>query len=148
MQSIQERYFADMTCFGCGPANPAGLHLRSFPAPGGTTATFAGWPAHDNGLGFLNGGIISTVLDCHSITPIMIYAEEQGLLGDGIVLPYVTAGLDVRFLRPTPLGPELTLFAAVESADDDVIWVAGELSYDDKVRASVRAQWKRWRPRA
>jgi acyl-coenzyme A thioesterase PaaI-like protein len=147
MQSIQETYLPDMTCFGCGPANPAGLHLKSYPAAGGTSATFAASPQHDNGAGFVNGGIISTVLDCHSVTPVLLHADAQGWLSDGIVLPFVTAGLDVRFLRPTPLGPELTLFASVESASPEEVWVHGELIFEDKVRATVRAQWKRWRPR-
>jgi len=147
MQSIQERYFPDMTCFGCGPGNPDGLQLRSYPSEGGTTATFAGWPQHDNGIGFLNGGIISTVLDCHSVTPVLLYAEAAGWLSPDVALPYVTAGLDVKFLRPTPLGPELTLFATVTSATPEEVWVRSELHFDDKVRATAQAQWKRWRPR-
>lgn len=147
MQSIQEQYFPDMLCFGCGPGNADGLQLKSYRAEGGTTAVFTAWPAHDNGLGYVNGGIISTVLDCHSVTPIMVYADEAGMLTSGIVLPYVTAGLDVRYLRPTPLGPELQLFASLDSVTDDEAIVYGELSYDDKVRATVRATWKRWRPR-
>jgi acyl-coenzyme A thioesterase PaaI-like protein len=147
MQSIQDTYFPNMNCFGCGPANAAGLQLKSYPADGGATATFAGSPQHDNGVGFLNGGIITTVLDCHSISPVLLYAEEQGLFADGVPLPFVTAGLDVRFVRPTPLGPDLTLFASIEGASPDEVWVRGELIFEDKVRATVKAQWKRWRPR-
>ena len=30
-------------------------------------------------LGFLNGGIISTVLDCHSAAAVMLQAESRGL---------------------------------------------------------------------
>ena len=52
-----------MTCFGCGPANPRGLRLKSYVGDGCVTATFMPWPEHDNGLGFLNGGIIATLLD-------------------------------------------------------------------------------------
>jgi hypothetical protein len=33
-QSLQERYAPETICFGCGPANPAGLHVSSFPAGG------------------------------------------------------------------------------------------------------------------
>ena len=31
-KSIQETYAPNLACFGCGPANPIGLHVRSFPA--------------------------------------------------------------------------------------------------------------------
>ena len=62
--SIQERLYPQLMCFGCGPANPKGLQLRSFPADGFVTASFTPWPQHDNGTGYLNGGIIATVQPC------------------------------------------------------------------------------------
>jgi len=144
--SIQERFLADMQCFGCGPANPKGLRLRSFVADGGTVASFAPWPEHDNGLGFLNGGIICTVLDCHSATPMIVEADRQGLLAEGM-LPFVTAGLDVRYLRPTPLHLPSDLHARIVAADESEMTIEAELHSDGKVRAIALATWKRWRPR-
>ena len=76
--SIQERLYPSVPCFGCGPNNPKGLQLRSYPGDGVVTAAFMPWPEHDNGFGYLNGGIISTVLDCHSAAAVMIEAERQG----------------------------------------------------------------------
>ena len=146
-ESLQERFWPTMTCFGCGPANVKGLQLRSFAAADGTVAEFQPWPEHDNGLGFLNGGIICTVLDCHSATPMMLEAQRLGLIGDTGMLPYVTAGLEVRYLRPTPLQEPLHLFAAVREVGESAITVAVELSHGGKVRAAATAQWKRWRPR-
>jgi acyl-coenzyme A thioesterase PaaI-like protein len=145
--SIQERFFADLTCFGCGPANQKGLRLRSYPSPDGTVAVFTPWPEHDNGLGFLNGGIICTVLDCHSATPMILEAERRGLAGSALALPFVTAGLDVRYLRPTPLQVPSELNARIISGDDAQMTVEAELSCDGKVRAVATAVWKRWTPR-
>jgi len=145
--SVQERYFPDMMCFGCGPANGKGLRLRSFAAEGGTVATFTPWPEHDNGLGFLNGGIICTIMDCHSATPMMLEAERLGLVSGTTPLPFVTAGLDVRYLRPTPLRETSHLRAAVMTADESTMSVQVELLWDDKVRAVGTAVWKRWRQR-
>jgi len=62
---IQESLYPELTCFGCGHANPKGFHLRSYRDGELTVSEFAPLPEHDNGFGFLNGGIISTVLDCH-----------------------------------------------------------------------------------
>ena len=76
--SIQDRLFPDMTCFGCGPANPRGLRLKSYARDEAVTAQFEPWPEHDNGLGFLNGGIISTVLDCHSAAAVLHEADQRG----------------------------------------------------------------------
>lgn len=145
--SIQQRFFPDMTCFGCGPANPKGLQLRSYPDVDGTTADFTPWPEHDNGLGFLNGGIICTVLDCHSATPVLLEAERLGLTYDDVPLPFVTAGLQVAYLRPTPLTRACRLHATVIDVSDSAMEVAVELWADDKLRVQGRATWKRWRPR-
>jgi acyl-coenzyme A thioesterase PaaI-like protein len=146
--SIQELLFPDMTCFGCGPANPKGLRLRSFPLDDEVVATFVPWPEHDNGLGYLNGGIISTLLDCHSAAAVLREAQRRGIEAlPGADLAYVTAGLDVRYLRPTPLGVPLLLSARVVGADEDEMVAAVELHHDEKVRATAVARWRRWRPR-
>jgi acyl-coenzyme A thioesterase PaaI-like protein len=146
--SVQERLYPDLTCFGCGHANPAGLRLRSYAADGGAVATFRPRPEHDNGLGYLNGGIISTVLDCHSAAAVFLRAERDGwTAADGAALPYVTAGLDVRFLRPTPLAEPLHLSAVVTAAGEAEMTVAVELVGDGKPRATATVLWKRWRTR-
>ena len=106
------------------------------------------WPEHDNGVGFLNGGIISTVLDCHSAAAMAVEAErnEWHPLA-GASLAFVTAGLDVRYLRPSPLHEPVDLVATVTSADESQMTVEAQLIWQDKPRASVTALWKRWRPR-
>jgi hypothetical protein len=59
--SIQEALYPELTCFGCGHANPDGFHLRSYDDGERVVAEFTPWPEHDAGFGFLNGGIIATV---------------------------------------------------------------------------------------
>ncbi|MER7072913.1 PaaI family thioesterase [Terrabacter sp. NPDC000476] len=156
--SIQERLYPDLPCFGCGPGNPKGLQLRSYPLGAddsdhsagseGVGASFTPWPEHDNGLGYLNGGIIGTVLDCHSAAAVMLEAERQGWPPlPGADLSYVTAGLDVRYLRPAPLHDPVELHAVVTEASEPQMTVRVELRFDGKVRAEATALWKRWRPR-
>ena len=148
MISIQERLYPDLPCFGCGHGNAKGLRLRSYPGDGAVTASFTPWPEHDNGLGFLNGGIISTVLDCHSAAAVMLEAERQGWDPlPGADLSYVTAGLDVRYLRPAPLHEAVALTGVIVSATEGEMVVDAELLWDGKVRAQATATWKRWRPR-
>jgi acyl-coenzyme A thioesterase PaaI-like protein len=147
--SIQERLYPTITCFGCGMANPDGLHLKSYLAPGGSRALFTPTvPLHDNGLGFVNGGILSTILDCHTASIVMHEADARGyLVPGGPPLAFVTAGFDVKFLRPTPLGPELELWAEAERIDENDAIVRGEVREGGKVRVTMRATWKRFRPR-
>lgn len=144
--SVQERLFPQLRCFGCGPANDKGLRLRSFEgADGIVTATFAPWAEHDNGLGYLNGGIISTVLDCHSAAAVVLEAQRHG--PSTAALPYVTAGLDVRYRRPSPLQEPVELRGWITLAEEAQITAEVELVWNDKVTASATAYWKRWTPR-
>ncbi|MGD9954984.1 MAG: PaaI family thioesterase [Candidatus Nanopelagicales bacterium] len=148
--SIQERLYPDIPCFGCGGGNPKGLQLRSYPADDGdgTVAEFTPWPEHDNGLGFLNGGIIGTVLDCHSASAVIHEADLRGWPPlPGAALSFVTAGLEVRYLRPAPLHDTVLLRARVVDPGEDVMTAEVELWHDEKIRASATAVWKRWRPR-
>lgn len=146
--SIQELLYPGLPCFGCGPVNTRGLQLRSYPVEGVVRARFTSWREHDNGLGQLNGGIISTVLDCHSAAAVMWEANQRHWAPlRGAALPYVTAGLDVRFLRPSPLAQEVMLTAHVSEADEALMNCEVELEWDGKVRATATAVWKRWRPR-
>jgi acyl-coenzyme A thioesterase PaaI-like protein len=148
-QSLQERYFPDLPCFGCGPANEKGLRLRSYPLDDGRiTAEFTPWPEHDNGLGYLNGGIIATVLDCHSAAAVTHEAFRRGWPSlPGAALPYVTAGLEVSYLRPAPLTDTVTLYAEMARASEAEMTAHVWLEWDGKTRAEVTALWKRWRPR-
>jgi acyl-coenzyme A thioesterase PaaI-like protein len=148
-EPLQDRYFPELPCFGCGPSNADGLQLKSFEGDDGlVVAEFTPWPAHDNGLGFLNGGIISTVLDCHSAAAVTHEAFARGWPPlPGAALPYVTAGLDVRYLRPAPLDATVSLLARVTDASEAEITAEVWLEHDGKERARATALWKRWRPR-
>ncbi len=152
-RSIQERLYPELTCFGCGHANPRGLQLRSYESETVDGAalmigTFHPWTEHDNGVGFLNGGIISTVLDCHGAAAVVAEADRQGWEPPpGALLPYVTAGLDVSFRRPTPLDEDLSLEAELLESSDAEMTVLSRVVFDGRVRAEARAVWKRWRAR-
>ncbi len=146
--SIQQRLYPQATCFGCGPTNTKGLRLRSYVKDGAVVAAFEPSPEHDNGLGYLNGGIIATLLDCHSAAAVFLEAEDHGWGAvPGTLMPYVTAGLDVRFLRPAPLYEAVELRAAVLGASEQEITADVQLVADGKTRARALASWRRWTPR-
>jgi acyl-coenzyme A thioesterase PaaI-like protein len=148
-RSLQDVYFPELPCFGCGPANERGLQLKSYVADDGLVrAEFKPWREHDNGLGYLNGGIIATVLDCHSAAAVTHAAYENGWPPlPGADLPYVTAGLDVRYLRPAPLDAVVTLIGEILDASESEMTARVRLEWDGKDRATGTALWKRWRPR-
>jgi len=146
--SIQESLYPELTCFGCGHANPHGFHLRSYRDGDITVAEFSPRPEHDNGFGFVNGGIIATVLDCHGAAVVMSEVARRGWTGPtGTPVPFVTASFDVKFHRPTPLGSTVRLTALPVSVDPGQVIVRSEMAVGSKVSATMIATWARFRPR-
>ena len=63
--SLQERYAPASICYGCGPANVQGLHVRSFVEGDVVVADWTPSAHHEAFPGMVNGGIIGSILDCH-----------------------------------------------------------------------------------
>ncbi len=101
MKSLQETYAPRSVCYGCGPANPRGLHIKSFVRGAEVVADWKPKEFHHAFEGILNGGVIGTLLDCHgNWTAAEFLMREMGLKRPP---PTVTARFLVRFLKPTPV---------------------------------------------
>jgi acyl-coenzyme A thioesterase PaaI-like protein len=144
--SIQERYLLTATCFGCGPQNERGLRIRSFPSPDGrgVTCSWQPSPHHAAGSGVLNGGIVGTLLDCHSAAAVV---DEMVRRDPAARDQWVTATYMVKFLRPTSPDAPVELFAEVVEWDGDRAVTAAELRSEGKVRATCSAEFRRYVPR-
>lgn len=139
-RSLQERYAPKGRCFGCGPANALGLRIRSFEGEDGSVvATWHGRPEHEAFDGFVNGGILGTLIDCHSNwTAVAALLERDG----GHVAPSsVTADLSVRFRRPTPSDRPLRLVGHVVDLAFDRVTVETTIEVDGEVTARGRAMF-------
>ncbi len=103
-------------CWGCGPDAKDGLKLRSYWDGDETVCTwtprpeFAAGPRH-----ILYGGMIGSVIDCHSIWTAIAeaYKLEGREVGSGPVIWYATASLHVTYSKPTPIDQPLTMRARV-----------------------------------
>jgi len=134
-ESLQERYSPSGVCFGCGPANGHGLRIRSFLEGGKVVARWTPSPYHHAFGEFLNGGIISTVLDCHSC-----WAGAYSLMLEaGARTPpaTVTSSITVEFLKPTPIGPLLLEADTVEISGRKAV-VGSSLRAREEVTATLR----------
>jgi acyl-coenzyme A thioesterase PaaI-like protein len=104
-------------CWGCGKDNPKGLQIKSYWEGEEAVCTFHPRPEHMAGpTHILNGGIIATLLDCHSVCTAMaaLYRAEGREIGHGPIIWCATARLDVTYLRPTPIDRPVHLRARVE----------------------------------
>ena len=64
-ESLQDQYAPDTTCFGCGPANTKGLRIKSRVEGDEVVLEWTPEPHHEAFSGFVNGGIIGVLFDCH-----------------------------------------------------------------------------------
>lgn len=138
--SIQERFNPDGMCFGCGPANPIGLRLRSFPHGNDVVATAVIPATHENGYGIANGGIVTTLLDCH--TGAVLVNELHGY-DWAAHPPFLTSHLDVTLRRPTPVDVPVSLAGRlVERRSTELIVEAEIVDPDGRITATLRAGWR------
>ena len=133
---VQEHYAPRNHCFGCGPANPEGLRVRSFEAGAGLVAEWTPEPHHEAFDGAVSGGILGTLLDCHSNWTAAVHLMKAG---DQERPPCtVTAEFHVRLLRVTPSDRPLTLRARVVESGPDRATVEATVESAGKTTATCR----------
>lgn len=144
-----QHHMPDNHCFGCGQMNENGLKLESTWRGDVAIATFYPRPEHAAGPSdILNGGIIATLIDCHSIGTAIAdaYSREGREMGSEPPIRYVTGRLAVEYHAPTPLGQPVDLEARVVAVDGRKTRVETRLFSGGKVRArgevlAVRVDW-------
>jgi uncharacterized protein (TIGR00369 family) len=102
-------------CFGCGSANPAGLHLAFVETDEGVEAEYA-VPSHLEGApGIVHGGIQGTLLD--EVFCVTAFVKQGTFV--------VTGELTVRYLRPTPTDTPLVVRGRIVEARERSFGIEG-----------------------
>jgi acyl-coenzyme A thioesterase PaaI-like protein len=134
--SLQDRYAPHNKCFGCGPANPKGLRIKSRVEGDAVVAEWTPEPHHEAFTGVLNGGIIGALLDCHSNWTAAYYLMNAQKLD--APPSTVTAEFHVKLKRPTPSKGPVRLRAHVVESEGDRAVVEAELEADGKITSTCR----------
>jgi acyl-coenzyme A thioesterase PaaI-like protein len=143
-KSVQETYAPGNACFGCGPANEKGLRIRSFERDGDFVAEWRPEAHHEAFPGVLNGGIIGSLLDCHSNWAAAMHLMRR----NGLESPpcTVTADYSIRLLRPTPTDGPVELRATVVESTEERAVVDATLAAGGKICATCRGTFVSVRP--
>jgi acyl-coenzyme A thioesterase PaaI-like protein len=146
-RSLQDRFAPAGRCFGCGPANEAGLHVGSRPAPddeAALVARFVPRPEHEAFAGVVNGGILGTLLDCHANWT----AAWTLMRRRGADRPPTTVTLEygLRLRRPTPSDRPVELRAWPVDVMDDRATIEAEIRSDGEVTATGRGTFVAVKP--
>jgi acyl-coenzyme A thioesterase PaaI-like protein len=139
--AIQDTYPEDAShCYGCGRLNDDGIQIKTRLDSDRTFTVFEPWPSHTAFEGTVYGGLIASVIDCHSTGSAAIFAlvEAGTEIGSEPSPRYVTAHLEVDFLAPTPLEQMVVVGRLVEITDRKAI-VESELLVAGKVTAKGSA---------
>lgn len=143
-KSLQETYAPQNACFGCGPANPKGLHIQSFALGDEVISEWKPEPHHEAFPGVLNGGIIGTLLDCHSNWAAAWHLMQKS--GASTPPCTVTADYAIKLLRPTPTNDVLQLVATVAELKEDRAVIDAKLIAGGKVCATCRGTFVAVKP--
>lgn len=135
-RALQDTYGPRNACFGCGPSNPKGLRIKSFARGDEVVADWQPEPFHEAFPGVLCGGIIGTLLDCHSNWAAAYHLMRRASADR---VPYtVTAAYAITMLKPTPTKDAVHLSANVVEATDHKAVVEAKLIAGGEITATCR----------
>jgi acyl-coenzyme A thioesterase PaaI-like protein len=135
--AIQDLYPDDFAhCYGCGRHNVNGYQLKSRVEGSEVVARFTPEPRHISVPGFVYGGLLASLADCHAMaTAAAAFMEDPSA---GPAPRFVTGALRVDYLKPTPLGVELEIRAHVTERTEKKAVVAVAIAASGVI--TVRAE--------
>ena len=140
---MQEKAFQDYYpdelsyCYGCGRLNEHGLQIKSYWDGEETVAVFQPKPYHMAIPGYVYGGLIASLIDCHGTgtASAAAYRKEGREMGTDPPLRFVTASLQVDYLRPTPIGVTLEIRGRIKELKGRKVVVSATVSAEGEVCA-------------
>lgn len=144
IKAIQDYYPEDLSyCYGCGRLNEYGHQIKSFWDVDETILRFTPKEYHIAVPGYVYGGLIASLIDCHGTgtAALASYRAEGREPDTEPPFRFVTASLQVDYLKPIPLGIELELRGKVvelkrrKVISDITVSANGEITAKGKVVA-------------
>lgn len=142
MKAFQDCYPENLShCYGCGSRNAHGHRIKTFWDGDETVTRFSPEPCHTAVPGFVYGGLLASLIDCHGTATAAAAAyrvagrEIDDPADTGPALRFVTGALQVSYLKPTPLGPELELRGVVKEIKGRKVVVEATVTAEGVVTA-------------
>ena len=130
-KAFQDYYPDELSyCYGCGRLNEEGLKLKSCWDGEESVAIFTPRPYHIAIPGYVYGGLIASIIDCHGTgtASAAAYHAEGREMGTEPPLRFVTASLHVEYMRPTPLGVPLEVRGKIKEIKGRKVVVSATVS--------------------
>ena len=137
-RAFQDYYPDDLSyCYGCGRLNDQGHQLKSHWDGDETVAYFTPEDYHIAIPGYVYGGLIASLIDCHGTgtAAAAAYRESGREMDTDPPMRFVTASLQVNYRKPTPLGVKLEIHGRVREIKGRKVVTEITLSAGGKVCA-------------
>lgn len=134
MKAFQDYYPENLAhCYGCGSNNSHGHRIKTFWEGEESVTRFMPEPYHTAIPGFVYGGLLASLIDCHSTgtAAAAIYRKEGREMDSLPACRFVTGSLQVSYLKPTPLGRELEIRGRVKEIKGRKVVVESTVLVDD-----------------
>ena len=125
MQIPFQDYYPDHMahCYGCGRLNEHGHRIKSFwdeDNPEESVAYFTPKPYHTAIPGYVYGGLLASLIDCHGTgtAAAAAYRAADRPMDTEPALRFLTGSLHVDYLKPTPMGVTLEIRGKVKEVKD------------------------------
>lgn len=144
-KSFQDYYPDDTShCYGCGTLNPHGYHIQSFWVGDEAVCRYEPKEFHTAIPGYVYGGLVAALIDCHSTgaAAAAAYRADGRELGTEPPFRFVTGSLHVDYLKPTPIGVQLEVWAVPTEIKERKIVVESTLFGGPRGEAMVCAKGK------
>lgn len=112
MKAFQDYYPENVAhCYGCGRLNSHGHQIKTFWDGDETVTRFTPESYHTAVPGFTYGGLIASLIDCHSTgtAAAAMYRSEAREMDTLPAFRFVTGSLKVDYLKPTPIAGVLEI---------------------------------------
>ena len=124
--AFQDDYPDELShCYGCGRLNPDGLQLKSYWDGDETVARFRPRPSHMAIPGYVYGGLLASLIDCHGTGSAAAAAGKAR--PEEAPFRFVTASLHVDYLRPTPIDAELEIRGTIKELKEKKVVVSASV---------------------
>lgn len=137
-KAFQDYYPEDLShCYGCGRLNEYGHQIKSYWDGEESVCTFMPQPYHVAIPGYVYGGLIASLIDCHATgtAAAAAYRAQGRPMDTEPPLRYLTGSLHVDFLRPTPIGVPLEVRGRVKEIKGRKVVVEATVSAKGEVCA-------------
>ncbi len=137
-KAFQEYYPEDLSwCYGCGRKNEHGHQIKSYWDGDETVCRFTPQPYHMAIPGYVYGGLIASLIDCHSTgtAAAAVYRAENRKMGSQPPLRFVTASLHVDYKKPTPIGVPLEIRGEIADISEKKVVVKTRVLAEGRICA-------------